>query len=42
MLPRWRTVRRIWATAGSIVGTIFIGWSLLAYSAQDIAVPPLE
>ena len=42
MLPRWRTVRRIWVTTGSIAGAIFFGWSLLAYRAQDVAIAALQ
>jgi predicted esterase len=33
-LPRWKTIQRIWITAGLTGTAIFVTWSLLAYRAQ--------
>ena len=41
MVRKWRVIRRIWATAGSIVMVGFVGWSFLAYRATDEATNAL-
>ena len=37
MRLRWKTIRKVWATTGAVVGVVFITWSLIAFSASASA-----
>jgi hypothetical protein len=38
----WKTIRKIWATAGTAVFVIFTTWSLLSYRARPEATAALD
>jgi pimeloyl-ACP methyl ester carboxylesterase len=38
----WRRIRRVWVTLGIGVTVLFVGWSLLAYRASDLAKQALR